>query len=63
MPLDFVATESGFDNGMGGAFNAAGTGESHYVLFGRDGGGVYFEYDDPIARRIRLLADFLRHLR
>ena len=48
MPLDFTATEIGFDNGMGGASNAAGTGEPHYVLFGRDGDGVYFEYDDQI---------------
>ena len=48
MPLDFDATECGFDNGMGGASSAAGTGEPHYVLFGRDGDGVYFEYDDQI---------------
>ena len=48
MPLDFAATESGFDEGMGGASNAAGTGEQHYVLFGKDGDGVYFEYDDQI---------------
>lgn len=48
MPLDFTATEIGFEDGVGGASNAAGTGEPHYVLFGRDGGGVYFEYDDQI---------------
>ena len=63
MPLDFVATESGFDDGMGGASNAAGTGESHYVLFGKDGDGVYFEYDDQIhgaieqVTHISVLAD------
>jgi hypothetical protein len=43
MPLDFTATESGFDNGMGGASNAAGTDEQHYVLFGKDADGIYFE--------------------
>jgi len=48
MPLDFTATESGFDNGMGGASNAAGADDLHYVLFGKDGDGVYFEYDDQI---------------
>src|SRR6185369_138620 len=58
MPLDFVATECGFDNGLGGASNAAGTGPSHYVLFGRDGDGVYFEYDDQIHGR----ADQVKHI-
>ncbi|HZN64061.1 MAG TPA: hypothetical protein VFB66_02085 [Tepidisphaeraceae bacterium] len=48
MPLDFTATEIGFEDGVGGASNAAGTGDPHYVLFGRDGDGVYFEYDDQI---------------
>ena len=49
MPLDFTATESGFDDGMGGASNATGTRQQqHYVLFGKDGDGVYFEYDDQI---------------
>lgn len=48
MPLDFTATEIGFDNGMGGASNAAGADDLHYVLFGKDGDGVYFEYDDQI---------------
>ena len=37
MPLDFMATEIGFDNGMGGASNAAGDEDLHYVLFGKDG--------------------------
>ena len=48
MTLDFAATESGFADGMGGASNAAGAGDQHYVLFGKDGDGVYFEYDDQI---------------
>ena len=48
MPIDFTATECGFDNGLGGASNSAGCDEHHYVLFGRDGDGVYFEYDDQI---------------
>jgi len=46
MPFDFTATEIGFDNGMGGASNAAGSDDLHYVLFGKDGDGVDFEYDD-----------------
>lgn len=48
MPFDFTATECGFENGLGGASNAAGADEYHYVLFGKDGDGVYFEYDDQI---------------
>ena len=48
MPLDFTAMEIGFDDGMGGASNAAGANDLHYVLFGKDGDGVYFEFDDQI---------------
>lgn len=48
MHLDFTAFESGFDNGLGGASNAAADGTLHYVLFGKDGGGAYFEYDDQV---------------
>ena len=48
MPLNFTATESGFDDGMGGASNAAESDPQHYVLFGKDDDGVYFEYDDQI---------------
>ncbi len=54
-PMEFFATESGFENGMGGASNAAGTADYHYVLFGRqidqqhpECSGVYFEFDDQI---------------
>jgi len=53
--MEFVATESGFEDGMGGASNGAGTAGYHYVLFGRDTdeqypecSGVYFEFDDQI---------------
>jgi hypothetical protein len=53
--MEFTATESGFEDGMGGASNAAGAADYHYVLFGRqtDGqhpecSGVYFEFDDQI---------------
>ncbi|MCA9028939.1 MAG: hypothetical protein KDA86_27300 [Planctomycetaceae bacterium] len=53
--MEFVATESGFADGMGGASNAAGTADYHYVLFGPDTdeqhaerSGVYFEFDDQI---------------
>jgi hypothetical protein len=54
-PMEFVATESGFEDGMGGASNSAGAADYHYVLFGRDideqhpeRRGVYFEFDDQI---------------
>ena len=56
MPFDFTATECGFDNGLGGASNSMGTDEYHYVLFGKDGDGVYFEYDDQIHGGIDLVA-------
>jgi hypothetical protein len=53
--MEFTATESGFEDGMGGASNAAGTADYHYVLFGRqtdeqhpERSGVYFEFDDQI---------------
>lgn len=61
MPLDFLATESGFDNGLGGASNAAGVGEQHYVLFGKDGDGIYFEYDDQIHGGIGQVAHVSIH--
>ena len=51
--MEFTATECGFDNGLGGASNAASTTDYHYVLFGRqtdeqhpEFSGVYFEFDD-----------------
>ena len=53
--MEFTATESGFEDGMGGASNAADTKDYHYVLFGRQTddqhpkcSGVYFEFDDQI---------------
>ena len=53
--MEFTATESGFEDGMGGASNAAETQDYHYVLFGRHSDeqhpectGVYFEFDDQI---------------
>jgi len=53
--MEFTATESGFEDGMGGASNEAGTAGYHYVLFGRqtdeqhpECSGVYFEFDDQI---------------
>jgi hypothetical protein len=53
--MEFIATESGFEDGMGGASNAAGAVDYHYVLFGRqtdeqhpECSGVYFEFDDQI---------------
>jgi hypothetical protein len=53
--MRFSATEVGFDNGLGGASNGAGTEEYHYVLFGiqndeqhQHNSGVYFEFDDQI---------------
>jgi hypothetical protein len=53
--MEFTATECGFDNGLGGASNAANKRDYHYVLFGRqtdkqhpEFSGVYFEFDDQI---------------
>lgn len=50
LSIEFVATESGFEAGVGGASNAAGTADYHYVLFGRQTDaqhpectGVYFD--------------------
>ena len=55
--MEFTATESGFEGGMGGASNTAGTADHHYVLFGRqtdeqhpEFSGVYFEFDDQIPK-------------
>jgi hypothetical protein len=62
MPLDFTATEVGFDNGMGGASNAAGADDLHYVLFGKDGDGIYFEYDDQIHGGVDQVAGIAVHL-
>ena len=51
--MEFTATESGFENGIGGASNAADGAGYHYVLFGRqtdeqhsECNRVYFEFDD-----------------
>ena len=51
--MEFTATQAGFEDGMGGASEAAGTADYHYVLFGRQtdqehppNNGVYFEFDD-----------------
>ena len=53
--MEFTATECGFDNGLGGASNAAAKKDYHYVLFGRqideqhpEYNGAYFEFDDQI---------------
>jgi hypothetical protein len=48
--MDFIATEHGFENGLGGASNSASKKDYHYVVFGRQQhpkySGIYFEYDD-----------------
>jgi hypothetical protein len=61
--MEFTATESGFEDGMGGASNAAGTKDYHYVLFGRSTdeqhpelNGVYFEFDDQIHGAVDCVA-------
>ena len=53
--MKFTATECGFNEGLGGASNAANKKDYHYVLFGRqtddqhpEFSGVYFEFDDQI---------------
>ena len=54
-PLEFTATECGFQDGLGSACSGAGTKQHHYVLFSRqtdprhpEFNGMYFEYDDPL---------------
>ncbi|MGN6727101.1 MAG: hypothetical protein ACTHLZ_14365 [Tepidisphaeraceae bacterium] len=46
MPLTFTATQSGTDDGMSGAATAMDADPAHYVLYGKDENGVYFECDD-----------------
>ncbi len=53
-PMEFTATECGFQDGLGGASVGHGTKNYHYVSFGRqtdyqhpEFNGVYFEFDDP----------------
>ncbi|MGC4005219.1 MAG: hypothetical protein QM811_19705 [Pirellulales bacterium] len=46
MPLTFEATQSGTDNGMSGTATAMDADPVHYVLYGKDADGVYFEFDD-----------------
>jgi hypothetical protein len=53
--MEFIATESGFEHGLGGASNATSEADYHYVLFGEQSdeqhpknSGVYFEFDDQI---------------
>lgn len=53
--MEFIATESGFEDGMGGASNLAEGADYHYILFGRqtddqyrEYSGIYFEFDDQI---------------
>jgi len=52
MSVVFTATEAGFKEGLGGASNANGSEEYHYVLFGTqvdaqypENSGAYFEHD------------------
>ena len=61
MPFNFMATEIGFDDGMGGASNAASADDLHYVVFGKDGDGVYFEYDDQINGGVDQVAGISVH--
>jgi hypothetical protein len=61
--MEFTATESGFEHGMGGASNAECTAENHYVLFGRQADeqhpecrGTYFEFDDQVNGNVNCVA-------
>lgn len=69
----FTATESGFQDRMGGASNAASAAEYHYILFGRqtdeqhpEWSGVYFEFDDQsfgavdCVTRVTMADEFVR---
>jgi hypothetical protein len=60
--VEFIATEAGFADGLGGAANADDTTGYHYVLFGRqsdeqcqENSGVYFEYDDQINGGVNIV--------
>ena len=51
--MRFIATEIGFEEGMGGASNAASEEEYHYLAFGLQedpqqpgNSAIYFEFDD-----------------
>lgn len=63
MSLTFIASECGFADGVGGASNTESDEQQHYVLFGKDGDGVYFEFDDQMnggtgqVRVIHILPD------
>jgi len=58
MHIDFIATEVGFtDEGLGGASNANSDAAYHYILFGEQDDGVYFEYDDQSNGSVREIAD------
>lgn len=53
--MKFSATEIGFEKGLGGASNAQGKDDYHYVVFASQediqhpsNSGIYFEYDDQI---------------
>ena len=52
MLIDFAATEAGYINGLGGASNATSKEQQHYILFGKQDGDVYFEYDNQIHGRV-----------
>ena len=63
IPMEFTATESGYDNGLGGASNSKGTESYHYVLFGQqtddqhpENSGIYFEFDDQIHGSVNCVA-------
>lgn len=52
MPIEFTATEMGFEDGLGGASNSKSSAQYHYILFGKQvdpqhswNSGLYFEFD------------------
>ena len=62
MSFEFAATESGFNDGLGGASSSEAEGEYHYIFFGRQtdsqhpkNSGTYFEFDDQINGGVNLV--------
>ena len=66
MNIEFIATEIGFDKGLGGASNAKGVKPYHYLLFGKqvdeqhpEYSGVYFEFDSQINGSVNQVVKIL----
>ena len=57
--MKFKATEAGDDSGLCGASNSSSEDDYHYVLFGKDGDGIYFEFDDQANGKLNMIKEVL----